>query len=93
MVIKEEKENIKRFREVFVRKMKYRSFQIRGLREHRGLGVAAWIKVRVGHWGSETPEEHLLGPSWCFSFKGLMHSPRTSPLSVELDPLSTLKMR
>lgn len=50
MVIKEEKENTKRPREVFFRKRKYRPVQIRGLREHRGLGVAAWVKVRVGHW-------------------------------------------
>lgn len=40
MVIKEEKENTKRPKEVF-RKKKYRPVQIRGLREHRGLGVAA----------------------------------------------------
>ena len=65
MVIKEEKENTKRPREVFFRKRKYRPFQIRDLRERRGLGVAG-IKVRVGHWHFGNPRGASFGSPLVF---------------------------
>ena len=93
MVIKEEKENTKRPREVSSGKGNIDPFRSV---VSESTGVWEWppgSRSGLGTGTSETLGEHLLGPAWCFSFKGLMHSPRTSPLSVELDPLSTLKMR